>query len=69
MEAVGHKLDWVTNRFIDDMKEVRYKGEYLRIHENGPDDFVGFIGDLDMKIEDDSFEAVEKKMIDFCDLA
>lgn len=58
-------LDWKTHRIITEMKEVHYKSEYLRIHEKGPGDFIGFIGDLDMTFEDDTFEGVEKKMIEF----
>jgi hypothetical protein len=37
----------------------------LRIHEKGPGDFVGFIDDLDHVFTGETFEDVEKQMIDF----
>ena len=58
-------LDWKTHRVITDMKETTYKQQYMRIHEKGPGDFIGFIGDLDHHFTGDSFEDVEKQMIDF----
>jgi hypothetical protein len=58
-------LEWTKHDVLTEMQESRYKNEYLRIVENGPGDFIGYMGTLDHEFFGDTAEDVEKQLMDF----